>query len=413
MAAVYLSRVPVLNRENKLVAYDLRLRAADGGQAANEDIRPGDDLLAKALDRSEFHRISGPFPLFMPVTADFLLSDAARQLAPGEVVPTLDAEELGRGGVREALSAWRNRGGRVAVDLEDPQDGPRMASSEIDYVRVNVARFENLNALSDWLAPLRQVTSRPMALGVHNSGVHNICTSYDFVMYEGPFLTEAVTTTRDPLPEEAGPLMKVVRALFSNADFDEVANALVAAPTARQRLLTYVNSPAFELTREVESPRQAMVLMGLLSVQRWMLLLLFTGSGSGDLRQPFVEEGLLRARLMGLMAPELGLNEDQAAKAFNLGLLSVLHPMWGRPGRQVARELGLDQEQSRAFLYRSGPLGALLDSVRALRGHRGIGGSPTPDKRRLPPARVAAIEEQAALAIEDLDEAPSSAEPAQ
>ncbi|HKJ87027.1 MAG TPA: HDOD domain-containing protein, partial [Gammaproteobacteria bacterium] len=214
---------------------------------------------------------------------------------------------------------------------------------------------------------------------------------------------QPVDVTREPLPAEIAALFKLFNQLGRRAEIQEITETFAENPELGERLLRFINSGAFHIPKEVENVRQALVMLGQKNLQKWVALLLYSGSVNSDLRQPLLEESIIRGRIMELAARRMEDDEAFGNNAFITGALSVIQPLLGRPLRQLVREMDLDREVAGALTAGRGRMGALLGAVIALRRSRTVGGVESPEPRRLRPEDLLAVEEQAVLELEDLE----------
>lgn len=404
MAPVHLSRFPVLGPDGQIVGYDLQVRSHSPALPAAEPLPriPEKNELVAAIGHPAFGALGGGLPLYFRVSEDLLADPAVRELVPGEVVVCFSGASWS-GDAAAWINEWRQAGGAVAVDVGDPQDAADLSDPRVDLVRLDVGGHDNLNELSGWLSPLAQAGKRLMAVGVHDRGVHDICRHHGIRLFVGQFFAQAVNVTTESLPAQTRTLFRLFNLLGTKGDVKDIAAAFQEHPQLTNRLLAFVNSGGFRLRREVESVRQALVMLGQKTIQKWVALLLYSGDLQQDVRQPLLEESMVRGRLMELAAEELEKDDALADDAFIVGALSVLQPLLGRPLDQLVKEMGLDREVTRALIDHEGDLGQLLDAVTACRRWRDPADMPSPDAQRLPSGELAVLEERAVLEIEELE----------
>jgi c-di-GMP phosphodiesterase len=128
-------------------------------------------------------------------------------------------------------------------------------------------------------------------------------------------------------------------------------------------VLRLANSAAFAQRREVESIRQALMLVGRDTVRRWAALAVVAGLSTTQPTELLVM-ATVRARFCELLASRTA-GADAAGGAFLAGLCSMLDAILERPMPDVLDELSLGSEIRMALLGRDNLYRRLLDCVLA------------------------------------------------
>lgn len=122
------------------------------------------------------------------------------------------------------------------------------------------------------------------------------------------------------------------------------------------KILRFVNSARYSLAREIDSVRDALVLMGLKQLRT--LANMVALSGIDDKPSELVELSLIRARMCEQLAEHEGATGSDAA--FTVGMLSTLDALLDRPLEEVMADLPLAPDISAALLDKAGALGKYL-----------------------------------------------------
>ncbi|HKJ87965.1 MAG TPA: hypothetical protein VKA48_05605, partial [Gammaproteobacteria bacterium] len=147
MGTPFISRFPVLDREQHLTGYELQLRSV-GGEGGNESVRrPDTELLLESFQREELLRLSGGKSLLIPATPDLLARRKQLPLDPVYHILELSAEDLLAAGAQGAVDSWRQEGGRLAVEITDPGEDPERVGRRVDFYQVDISGFSHLNDL--------------------------------------------------------------------------------------------------------------------------------------------------------------------------------------------------------------------------------------------------------------------------
>ena len=143
---------------------------------------------------------------------------------------------------------------------------------------------------------------------------------------------------------------------------DQPASA-IAAIVGRDAALIYgllrlANSALYGRQGNIQSPVQAVSMLGTDRVFRWASLLVL--SGCDDCPIGYLAFALQRARSCEIVGEACGC---QPQLAYMTGLLSTLDSILNAPLADIIRPLPLDEQFKRAILRREGELGSVLDAV--------------------------------------------------
>ena len=145
------------------------------------------------------------------------------------------------------------------------------------------------------------------------------------------------------------------------ASIADVEDLIKRDPSLTYRVLQCVNSAAFGVRRQLQSIRQALVLLGLDQVRKWASVWALAGLNVGG-NPEVVTTAVVRARSCELVAESI-LGREEAAEYFLLGLCSMLDAMLGRPMKEAVADLPVSDKIRSALLGQPNPARRVLDAV--------------------------------------------------
>jgi EAL and modified HD-GYP domain-containing signal transduction protein len=143
-----------------------------------------------------------------------------------------------------------------------------------------------------------------------------------------------------------------------DVDFKRLAAILQRDVSLSYKLLKLINSAHYGMRHQIQSLQQALVLLGIVEIKKWVSLLLTRGLGE-DKPNELVINSLCRARFAELLAPKVGLRHV-ASELFLMGLFSHVDAMMDRRMPDLLGDLPLSESIKEALLNRRGPLGEIL-----------------------------------------------------
>jgi EAL and modified HD-GYP domain-containing signal transduction protein len=355
----FLQRDPVLDREQRIVAYNFAIRHPHGKRDWQASSRHFfDRALLDRLTQLDLSALTGRRLAFCALDRDALLMPELERLrAEGSVLMfsavqgTNDDAHLAQ--ARRLIA----QGMRVGVDHRDTGPMADLAA----YIQVPVAE----TAPPDLLSIVRDLRVRHpdsalVASGVDSVELFDACHGLGFDYFQGQHLTRRGANR----PPNLNSQRLVVSQLISHlrrkeSDFDKLAMIARQDLALTLRLLRYINSAAMGLRHKVGTLEQAMTYIGREGLYRWLTLLLFYDSRASQVDAALRETALTRGRFCELLARRR-LNKAECEQAFVTGLLSLVDVLFSMPMEEALSHLGLPDEIHAALANHKGKYGAFL-----------------------------------------------------
>ena len=147
----------------------------------------------------------------------------------------------------------------------------------------------------------------------------------------------------------------------SDSDIEEIEEAIGFDVSISYKILKLINSAFFNLTREIESIRQAIVIIGRNHLRSWASMMAM--ASLDDRPSEVIHIAMVRAKMCELLAEQVG--QDQVEMFFTVGLFSALDILMEREILELIEPLPLSKEVVDALLHRKGVLGEALNCVLA------------------------------------------------
>jgi len=366
------ARQPIFDRDECVHAYELLFRGPRG--AGEEEL--DDDVATSTTIVDTFMEIGldaivGRRPAWVNVGRDFLLRDLARALPAGRVALEVLEDVLVDAALLATIDGLARDGYRIVLDdfVFRPELTPLVERA--DAVKLDVLALGE-DGLRAHVGALRPFGVELVAEKVETREQLALCRELGFDYFQGyAFCRPEIVPHRRLDANRAGKLQLAGRVQDPAVEFDELETIITRDVSLSYRLLRYVNSAYFGLTREVQSVRDALVRLGLAKIRAWSTVLVLADLADG--RSELVTIALVRARMCELIAKRDGLRSPDAY--FTAGLLSVLDVLVGLPMEETLTELPLSPELAAALLHSDGPYAGPLTRVLAYeRGSDGLAG---------------------------------------
>lgn len=221
---------------------------------------------------------------------------------------------------------------------------------------------------------LRALLTNPagtlVATGVDTAEEFTRCQVLGFALFQGNFFAR---------PTGAGgtgasaSLQALAELTTGEPSFEQLERVIEADVGLSVALLKHVNSAFFALPREIDTVREALVLLGARAVRRWATVVALNGTGAPD---QLVALALLRARMCELLGQG---TDEERERLFTVGLFSAADALLDLPMAEVLEQLPLSSEVRDALERHEGRRGRVLSTVlRYEQGHFPAGAGQDP-----------------------------------
>ena len=356
-----LARQPIFDGNMKVVAYELLCRNSDLKHITSTD---GDaassQVLLNAFTELSIEQVVGTHKAFVNFTRTLLDSPppfSRQQL----VIEVLEGQRVDSS-MLHSLKLLRQQGYTIALDDFELDENSQHLIAYADIIKLDVLSLspEKLQYHIDYLKPFNITL---IAEKVETYEMFEQCKALGFDLFQGYFLAKPRVITGRKISENKQSVLQLLSALQDQDVSIEQVERMIARDTLLSfKLLRLVNSAAFGLSRNVESLRQAIMLLGLNKLRNWVNLLALSNL-SGKPHELSVA-ALTRARMCEMLATKMN-QRNRPDTYFTVGLLSTLDAFLDLPLAELLSNLSLSESLNNAMLTHAGPEGMVLQVVQA------------------------------------------------
>jgi EAL and modified HD-GYP domain-containing signal transduction protein len=196
-----------------------------------------------------------------------------------------------------------------------------------------------------------------LAEDVHTQEDWAACRHLGFMYFQGYFICQPRSLLWRRADASRFAVLRTLAGIQNpDADFRSLGNIIAQDASLSHRLLALVNSPAFSVSRTINSLEQAVAFLGLNQLRAWLTVL--TMASIPDKPPELTNLAMLRAKMCELLAPYVAQRKSDAF--FVVGLFSVLDALLDLPMANVLSQLSLTPEIAEALTHHQGPPGQAL-----------------------------------------------------
>ncbi len=359
---LFLGRQPILDREQRLHAYELLFRSGSRNFAEVTDgVQATATVIANAFSELGIEAALGSHRGFINVDEAFLFSDMLELLPRHAVVLEILETVPPTPAVVERCAALKAAGFTLALDdviQLEPEFADLLALVEI--VKVDIQPLSRVQ-LMQLVMKLKPLGKQLLAEKVDSREQMEQCQKLGFSLLQGYYFAKPTIIAGKKLDHSQLSLMKLMGLLLSDADTAELEAALKPEPGLSINLLRMTNSVGAGCTEKITSLGHAITVLGRRQLQRWLQLLVFASGSQGNTDNPLLMMAATRGRLMELLAGEVRPGDSILSdQAFMAGIMSLMPALVGLPIAEVIAPLSLTANVRDALCDGGGLLGALL-----------------------------------------------------
>lgn len=363
MAQFYIARQPIYDRELKVIGYELLYRDSDVNEARIQDPeRASSDAILNSFIHIGIDTLTGSGLVFINLPKSFITNSALTPMFREQCVLEVLEDVEATPDVLKGLQRLAQQGFRLALDDFVLTEDTRPLLRWAHYVKVDVLGRDR-DDLEKLLAQLRRYPVRLIAEKVETQAMKQLCEELGFDYFQGYFYCHPQMVVHKGAEANKAVVFDLLSKLQQpEVGFDELEALLAKDVTLSYKLLRYINSAAFSLRREVDSIKDAIVLLGIDNVKHWVALILMTRMDESKPRE-LITTALIRARLCEAVADLW--HPEVRHQMFIIGLFSVLDALMDQPMVDLLDTIILSTPVKLALLAREGVAGDVYQGVLA------------------------------------------------
>ncbi len=348
---------PICNASFTHVADELLYRAqAEATHAQIEDpLRETARACAMAFYEVGLHALVGSRLLFFSATREWIDDPDIMPLPKTQLVARVPPALLHEANAEAKLRELHRLGYRFAIDDQTLASWGEGALDAASFLKVDMRRPEALSLPHRYG---REGLSL-LAAFVEDRETLEQARQAGFDLFQGYVFSppnQVKAPDGKPTSNRVAEMQLIAELATQQPSMARLENLLAQHPHLTLLILKQLNSAAYGQRREINSLREAILMLGMDRIRSMAAALCL--SRNDAIQKVQLREVVIRAATCRNLARRLR-NVDDAA-AFTLGLLSRLDAMEGRPMAAILEGMPISEQLRSALLLRQGDLGQLL-----------------------------------------------------
>ena len=360
---VFIGRQPILDKSGRIVAYELLYRSGPKNEFPDIDSDKATSYLINHLFTSfGLSEVSNNKPVFINFGKNMLLSGLPQFDPKAVVIELLEGLKIDEGLINACRNLHRN-GFKIALDdfILEKEILPLIKISsiiKIDWLRDSIEKIKEL------LKALKGYHGALLAEKIETHEQFEISKEMGFHLFQGYFFARPKILKKKGLSSNELTKMKLLR-LFKRDEWDikEIAEILKSDVSIVGKLLNLINSAKFSLQRNVATIEEAIIIIGISELKKWLTIILFSETSSNIHYKEILDIAILRACFCEEITKIIDFHLKD--KAYLTGLVSFFHILLERELQRLISDLPLEDSIKEAVLYERGILGKIFSLSKA------------------------------------------------
>lgn len=355
---IMVGRQPILDKKEKLFAYELLFRTSDKDEITDGEQATA-DVITNSLESIGLFNLTQNKPAFINFTSKMIKSKVPDILSSEsiyiEILETVKVDPE----IVEICRELKSEGFKIVLDdfvfKESMIELIKIADIiKIDFLNTSkIDRIETLNLIkSNYNSEVKFLAEK-----VEDYSGLQEAKEFDYDYYQGFYFTKPDIVSGKRLEPFKISYNSIIKELNKeNPDFRKIEENIKNDLSMSYSLLRLVNSAAYGY--DINSIRQGIVLLGVDKLKKWSLLYSFKNLNNNK-PDILLKTSLIRAYFAESLKKHLNIDED----LFILGMFSLINAYLDRDIEEILPQISMKAEIKEALISKEGKLGDVLKLI--------------------------------------------------
>ena len=361
MDHLFIARQPIYDPKKGVMGYELLYRnnAINAAHFTDADMASCETILNSFMHIG-IDNIAGSSLAFINLPREFIVNDSLtpmfKEQAVLEVLEDIQPDE----DVINGLKRLKDTGYRIALDDFIYRDELIPFMELADFIKIDVNELSH-SEVEHALNQLKPYSAKKIAEKIETHEMYQLCLDLGFDYFQGYFFCYPEMIKRKSLPSNKVVVLNIIKKMQEpEISSDELETILVQDITLSYKLLRYINSASFSLRREVDSIKDAIILLGMNNLKNWVTLIMMS-KVTDNKPTELIVIGMIRGKMCELIAEKH--HPEIKHQMFIIGLFSVLDALMDQPLIDLLDTVILSTPVKLALLYKEGVPGEIYNQV--------------------------------------------------
>ena len=351
---IYVARQPIFTLKQEVCAYELLYRSSNQNRFSNIDGNQATTDVINSFLEIGVEELSEGKPCFINFTETLLEYAIPTYFQPNMIVVEILETVKPTDKVIEVCRKLKEQGYKIALDdFEMKCEGGNFTEllKLADIIKVDIrqtSRSEQLNLLTS----LKSYNLEFLAEKVETREEYEQCLKDGYQYFQGYFFSKPMILSTSDMPVVNHNILIILKELSQfEPNINRITEIIEADLSLSYKLLKLINSPIIGRVYKIKSIKQAIVLLGLKELRKWIFLLSFreTVKKNNQVPDEAVKMCFIRAKASELIALNLG-KGSESSSYFLVGMFSLIDTLMKQPIEKIMKQLPLEQDIKETIL---------------------------------------------------------------
>ncbi|QBE65346.1 EAL domain-containing protein [Pseudoduganella lutea] len=358
----FLARQPILNRSQRLVAYELLYRNAECDGAHFTDGAAATASVIAHASELGMQKVVGEQLAYVNVDTAGLMSDFIHFLPNDKVIlEVLESVEATPDVVARVVEL-KLAGYKFALDdVVATSDSVAKLQPLMDVIKIDIQGMGR-DTLAALTRSLKNPSQKLLAEKVETQEEFRHCMDLGFEYFQGYYFARPVILSGKKIAPSQMAIMHLLDLLASDADQRDIERGIKLDPVITLNLLRLVNTPAVGARFRINSVGHALIVLGRQQLQRWLQILLYVKGQQYD--SPLLQLATTRGKTMENVLEHLRPGQRIGADiGFTVGIMSLMDTLFSVAMPEILDSVNVLDDVRAALLHRTGDYGDVLKLI--------------------------------------------------
>jgi len=265
------------------------------------------------------------------------------------------------------LNSLASSGYTLAIDDFIDNESTQQLFKIVEIMKIDISDY-NEEQLIKYSKMGKQHNLTLLAERVETKEEFEMCKALGFELYQGYFFAKPEYIEHQAIPSSKINIMNILNDIMADRSINDIEKNITQDVSISYKLLRYINSAGLHRDIKINSIQDAVKLIGVKPLYRWLSLFLFTNDvdDNSEKINSLLSTALIRAFSLEYIAKIT--HKEIANDLFLLGVFSFLDTLLSMPFVDILKDISISDDIKSALLDNTGPysdyyhLALLLDS---------------------------------------------------
>ncbi len=359
---IYVARQPIYNGDKSLFGYELLYRNSEKNSFSNVDEDEATrELTYNVLSEFDFNSLTNEKYGFINFTRESIMSDLPLLFNPDKIIieilenVTIDEELV------ERIEYLKDKNYRFALDdfIDDGTYDELLPFVDIIKVEYNLLEPDaRVNIAKKYRKHKKLIAER-----IETKEEYENAISEGYNLFQGYYFSKPIMMSTTSVNIATSTYIRLWNEISKEEPrFDNLEKIIKVDAGLTYKLLSLMNTMAYNRGRQINSIKQALLRLGINETKKWIMLLFLRDISNTD-NDEFTKISLIRAMFMERIIVKLG-KKSIAQDAYMVGLLSMIDNILAQDLIKILDNLKLSNNIKDALINKEGILFEILQWIK-------------------------------------------------